>query len=332
MRHSAQHHIDPAESHTLHERVMLQSILGNAFSDDEIFYEALNGEYDIPCSSQQQKPSTDLIPNSTHQMGIPSVLAPPICRFYVLGKCRYESLCTYSHNIGIPGIQPSSDPLDAARLVDCPFFLRGNCKFGEYCRLRHASSRPASYRFRNPAVSKRYNAFSYTCGICLDDIVDSGKRFGLLTGCDHCFCMECLGEWRRSKDLDVEVTRTCPECRQPSFFIVPSITFCKGIEKQHAIVAYKHHLGKRNCKYFDGMFGSCPFGQHCFYAHVDENGHDVKKLDYRKRTSHSHTHHQVFSSLWSSYSQLLSFLRSFGWVEDDDFEWNASVEDRVGTT
>lgn len=123
-------------------------------------------------------------------------MTPSICRFYVLGKCRYESLCTYSHNIEIRDTQRPTEPsemVDAARFVDCPFFLRGNCKFGDFCRLRHAVPRPLAHRCCTPVFSKRITTYpntplsAYTCGICLDDIVDSGKRFGLLSMFPHAF-------------------------------------------------------------------------------------------------------------------------------------------------
>eukprot|EP00752_Nemacystus_decipiens_P006422 g5785.t1 len=123
------------------------------------------------------------------------------------------------------------------------------------------------------------------CGICLENIPASGKRFGLLN-CDHVYCLECLRTWRKSKGPQKDISRTCPECRKVSFFLVPSKEHLKGKAKLKAIQAYKKGLSKLPCKYHkparSGGNGSssgtnvCPFGARCFYAHLDENGNDVK--------------------------------------------------------
>jgi hypothetical protein len=100
--------------------------------------------------------------------------------------------------------------------------------------------------------------------------------------CDHCYCVDCLREWRQSKALERDVTRACPCCRMPSDYIVPSLNFCIGEEKKQVIQAYKQHLSRRECKYFNGNFGSCPFGRNCFYAHYNLQGINVKQMDVSK--------------------------------------------------
>ena len=41
------------------------------------------------------------------------------------------------------------------------------------------------------------------CGICLDIVVDKKcqqeARFGILSGCNHIFCLECIRKWRAAK-------------------------------------------------------------------------------------------------------------------------------------
>ncbi|TMW66421.1 hypothetical protein Poli38472_004186 [Pythium oligandrum] len=281
--------------------------------------------------------------NSRRQAPVPAQpLAPPpptLCRFFVLGKCRFGSRCTYSHNIPGGSDAPSHDVMAsaAATLVDCPFFQRGNCKYGDYCRLRHGQQPTAaaphgavSFQPAAPTpvattaqVSPSNQSQEFTCGICFEDIVEAGKYFGLMS-CDHCFCLDCLRSWRQSKDMEAEVTRACPACRAPSNFIVPSLTFCTGQDKEQVVDAYKRHLAIRECKYFDGTFGSCPFGPHCFYAHRDASGRDVKHLDRpRKRMRGGHSRRgdgqvpDALASLLDSYSQLFRFLESFDWEEYD---------------
>ncbi|KAG7390561.1 hypothetical protein PHYPSEUDO_007501 [Phytophthora pseudosyringae] len=279
--------------------------------------------------------------------------APPtaLCRFFVLGKCRYGSRCTFSHALPAQVSECAADETEglsaAAALVDCPFFLRGNCKYGEHCRLRHnpailpgaaatgsASTCPAPGAGRSAASSNNAatgataaagddNQHDFTCGICFDDIVQSGKHFGLLS-CDHCFCLDCLRSWRQSKDMELEVIRACPACRLPSDFIVPSLIFVTGEEKRKVVEAYKSHLALRECKYFNGLFGSCPFGPRCFYAHRDSEGRDVKHLDRPKRSTKPRRsrngHHggdAALQSLLQQYSHLFRFFEVADW---DDFD------------
>ncbi|KAF1781127.1 Zinc finger, RING-type, conserved site [Phytophthora cactorum] len=276
-----------------------------------------------------------------------------LCRFFVLGRCRYGSRCTFSHSLPAQVSECAADETEglsaAAALVDCPFFLRGNCKYGEHCRLRHnpamlpgasiaASARSAPRMGRFPAsnssatgtihsgaaaATRDDNQRDFTCGICFDDIVQSGKHFGLLH-CDHCFCLDCLRSWRQSKDMELEVIRACPACRLPSDFIVPSLIFVTGEEKRKVVEAYKSHLALRECKYFNGLFGSCPFGPRCFYAHRDSEGRDVKHLDRPKRSTksrHGRNGRQggdaALQSLLQQYSHLFRFFEVADW---DDFD------------
>lgn len=123
---------------------------------------------------------------------------PVLCRFFVLGKCKYGSHCSYSHTLPPSAANcemTEEDHLNAAAaLVDCPYFVRGNCKYGQYCRLRHyvptdtrgvaqprestaASAAPSSTNQRAVDAGER----DHTCGICFDDVVEAGKYFGLLS-------------------------------------------------------------------------------------------------------------------------------------------------------
>ncbi|KAG2531393.1 hypothetical protein BBO99_00001543 [Phytophthora kernoviae] len=308
---------------------------------------------------------------STRQNSTPGVSPATLCRFFVLGKCRYGSHCTFSHALPAQVSECASNEaeglLAAAALVDCPFFLRGNCKYGEHCRLRHdpatlsasgaARTSPPVARSSTMTNGTRSNSAAasspsdnqqdFTCGICFDDIVESGKHFGLL-GCDHCFCLDCLRSWRQSKEMEVEVIRACPACRIPSDFIVPSLVFCTGEAKRQVVEAYKSHLALRECKYFNGLFGSCPFGQHCFYAHRDSEGHDVKHLDRPKRSTKPRRGNRngnqggdaALQNLLQQYSRIFRFFEVADWddfdlvggfdsddSDDDDFDYEYGFSD-----
>jgi hypothetical protein len=132
----------------------------------------------------------------------PAPLAPPpptLCRFFVLDKCRYGSRCTFSH--ALPANAREEEQGEdmmatvAATLVDCPFFQRGRCKYGQRCRLRHApqanrggvqntsAPRPSADAAPQaaPCATATDNQEEFTCGVCLEDIVEAGKHFGLLS-------------------------------------------------------------------------------------------------------------------------------------------------------
>ena len=61
----------------------------------------------------------------------------------------------------------------------------------------------------------------------------------LLEGCDHCFCLECLREWRNTHAIRPEVARSCPECRAPSHFVTPSAVHLTADRKRLLILAYQ---------------------------------------------------------------------------------------------
>ena len=225
---------------------------------------------------------------------------PPLCHFFLLGHCVYGDQCRFSHTLPPGGLE------EARRQTPCPYYLQGNCRFGTSCLLRHDEM--DLQQLRQQQESGEIDAQSggvLTCGICLDDILivngnnchtRSVKKFGLLSGCDHVFCFDCLKTWRAannkssshrrgmgSLDDTMLETRTCPTCRAPSDFIVPSRKFCTGEEKQQVIESYKAHLATIPCKKFDGTMGSCRFGRECFYAHINARGHDVKANDKPRR-------------------------------------------------
>lgn len=65
---------------------------------------------------------------------------------------------------------------------------------------------------------------------------------------DRVCAAECLRTWRKSKGPQKDISRTCPECRKVSFFLVPSKEHLKGRAKLKAIQAYKKGLSKLPCK------------------------------------------------------------------------------------
>ncbi|EFP11752.1 hypothetical protein CRE_26745 [Caenorhabditis remanei] len=119
-----------------------------------------------------------------------------------------------------------------------------------------------------------------TCGICMENVLHKNLRFGILNGCQHCFCLDCIRQWRtrdqQSVDLDTKTVRSCPECRQHSDFVIPSLFWVEnGEEKDLLIEMYKENMRAKVCKYYTAKNvtrGQCPFGNKCFYKHQLPDG------------------------------------------------------------
>lgn len=156
--------------------------------------------------------------------------------------------------------------------------------------------------------------------------MESPTKFGLLSGCDHVFCFECLMEWRSSSTGGSEeienkkaLVKVCPICRKHSDYVLSSFTYAKtGDGKEDLMLAHKYRLSQIPCKRFqNGELGSCPFGRDCFYQHLDEYGNDVKHLDQsmqeiqeelerrkRRRQRHLQSQRQIDSELEILDAQL----------------------------
>ncbi|GJN28915.1 hypothetical protein PR202_gb17089 [Eleusine coracana subsp. coracana] len=119
------------------------------------------------------------------------------------------------------------------------------------------------------------------CSVCLDRVLSkptaAERKFGLLSECDHPFCIACIRNWRNNSPasgMDVNsALRACPVCRKLSYFVIPSVLwFFSKEEKQDIVESYKSKLKSIDCKYFDFGTGSCPFGTSCFYRHAYRDG------------------------------------------------------------
>lgn len=143
----------------------------------------------------------------------------------------------------------------------CPYFLEGKCRYGDSCWMFH------------PSEGVMEVCGDRDCGVCLLKIRGNNREFGLLMGCAHCFCLNCLRTWRGQLNVPKEIARSCPICRTPSFYIIPSATFVEDYqEKVKLAEEYRKKLMEVPCKYFDYGDGNCPFGSSCFYDHRYKNG------------------------------------------------------------
>ncbi|XP_059188398.1 makorin, ring finger protein, 4 isoform X2 [Centropristis striata] len=112
-----------------------------------------------------------------------------------------------------------------------------------------------------------------TCGICMDKVYEKNtprnKTFGILPNCNHCFCLQCIMTWRKTKDLGPDVVKRCPQCRVRSAFYVPHKLWVEGQEKETLIADFKRNFSRKRCNYYT-RYRCCPFKSECLYWHDKE--------------------------------------------------------------
>ncbi|XP_010558901.1 PREDICTED: E3 ubiquitin-protein ligase makorin-like, partial [Tarenaya hassleriana] len=190
-------------------------------------------------------------------------------------------------------VQPRDRPI-------CSFAAAGDCQRGDRCPHIHGDLCPTCgknclHPFRPEEreehtkecekKQKHVEALKHSqdieCSVCLDRVLSkptpAERKFGLLTECDHPFCIQCIRNWRSSapvSGMDVNNTlRACPICRKRSYFVVPSVVWYSTPEEKNEIInTYKAKLRSIDCKHFNFGNGTCPFGTSCFYKHAYPDG------------------------------------------------------------
>ena len=142
--------------------------------------------------------------------------------------------------------------------IPCKFFAQGTCFKGSDCNFLHESPQEIPNKIEG----------DQQCAICMENIKEKNRKFGLLVGCEHVFCLDCIREWRKQAEkISLQsAARSCPICRKTSNYIIPSDDFQIGEEKMVLDILYKEHLASLPCKYFKS-YGTCPFRENCFYDH-----------------------------------------------------------------
>ncbi|KZV98783.1 hypothetical protein EXIGLDRAFT_831997 [Exidia glandulosa HHB12029] len=220
---------------------------------------------------------------STSNAGAPT--RPPtnknrgVCRYYnVPGGCFAGQGCKFLHVAPTASLEGVMSPYDANKT--CRYYLQGYCRRGAACWFKHQvpDATPASTsRPQAPAAKPAPNdEEDHLCAICLD----KPEEYGVLEGCNHVFCKDCIHGWRDSQGKSVDViisqmNKTCPSCRQRSRFVIPCNRFPETDErKQKLIENYKASMSRVDCKYFTASRDKpfCPYGRDCFYKHELPDG------------------------------------------------------------
>ncbi|MBN3303392.1 PPARD protein, partial [Amia calva] len=125
-----------------------------------------------------------------------------------------------------------------------------------------------------------------TCGICMDKVFEKPtaqeRRFGILPNCSHAFCLGCIVTWRKTKDFQDEVIKSCPQCRVMSSYYIPNKYWVSDGDQKAALVAsFKEKCSKIRCSFFM-RHGCCPFKSECIYLHEFPRGYRPRR---RRRSS-----------------------------------------------
>ena len=179
-------------------------------------------------------------------------------------------------NVWDSGSTSSSSSLPAI----CKLYPLGKCRFGLACRYRHVDSSDikvqSSFDDFKKRVRERVESFSLTCNVCFENPLCRRRRFGMLTSCNHVFCLTCIREWRQQQEA--EFCKACPVCRMTSHFVVPTDRHVSNPERKCELIrSYQENMGQIPCTYYDFGNGKCPFGSSCFYLHINMDGSVVDK-------------------------------------------------------
>ncbi|PON81348.1 Cdk-activating kinase assembly factor [Trema orientale] len=251
----------------------------------------------LPHSSSTSSKGIAFIPGAVSELSAlsrPFVLPKPPA-----WKQEYEQ----SHfldggDVGETSVTPADLPI-------CSFAAAGDCPRGEKCPHVHGDLCPTCgkhclHPFRPDEKEehlrtcnkkhKHLEALKHSqeieCSVCLERVLSkptaAERKFGLMSECDHPFCISCIRNWRSSSPtsgFDVNsALRACPICRKLSYFVVPSVIwYTSKEEKQEIVNSYKAKLKSIDCKHFDFGNGNCPFGTSCFYRHTVKPGSYVWK-------------------------------------------------------
>ncbi|KAI4385594.1 hypothetical protein MLD38_003601 [Melastoma candidum] len=191
-------------------------------------------------------------------------------------------------------------PVHPADRAICSFASVGSCPRGEDCPHIHGDLCPtcgkhclhpfrpeerAEHATTCERKQKQLESLKLSqeieCSVCLDRVLSkpaaAERKFGILSECDHPFCITCIRNWRNSSPtsrMDVNSSlRACPICRKLSYFIVPSVIWYTSKEEKKEITdSYMAKLKSIDCKHFNFGNGNCPFGTSCFYKHAYRDG------------------------------------------------------------
>ncbi|GCC21821.1 hypothetical protein chiPu_0000211 [Chiloscyllium punctatum] len=231
-----------------------------------------------------------------------------ICKFYQKGQCAYGDHCRYDH-VRLPGSRAVgpvisrvtctpvaydavAEPATAEPTVPVKVTESGRCKKKtlelkdrDLCNRAAEKSKlfpfPPSYcnstktasHFSEPAKFA-YEDIPVKPPSYLDALANVIMVTAVYTFMGMCVkFVDCRYFILLTLSNEEHMSRSCPECRVVSEFVIPSAYWVEDKEeKDQLIEAFKQGMSKKACKYFDKGKGSCPFGGKCLYLHAYPDG------------------------------------------------------------
>ncbi|KAF5927206.1 hypothetical protein HPG69_017681 [Diceros bicornis minor] len=159
-----------------------------------------------------------------------------LCRDAIMGQCFRGERCMYVHGdiCDMCGLQVLH-PVDAVQREE---HVRA-------CIEAHEKDMELSF-----AVQR---SLDKVCGICMEVVYDranpSDRRFGILSNCNHAYCLKCIRRWRSAKHFGSRLVKSCPQCRVTSSLVIPSEFWVEEEEeKQKLIQQYKEAMRNKTCR------------------------------------------------------------------------------------
>ncbi|XP_033879838.2 E3 ubiquitin-protein ligase makorin-2-like [Acipenser ruthenus] len=196
-----------------------------------------------------------------------------LCPYAAAGQCHFGSSCAYLHG----------EVCEICTLqVLHPFDLEQRKAHEKMCMVAFELDMEKAF-----AVQFSQNK---VCTICMEVVYEkaspSERRFGILSNCNHTYCLPCIRQWRCAKQFENKIIKSCPECRVVSEFVIPSVYWVEDQEEKNRLIEeFKTGVSKKACKYFDQGRGTCPFGGKCFYMHAYPDGTRAEPEKPRKQMS-----------------------------------------------
>uniref|UniRef100_A0A8B9BX07 E3 ubiquitin-protein ligase makorin-2 n=1 Tax=Anser brachyrhynchus TaxID=132585 RepID=A0A8B9BX07_9AVES len=241
------------------------------------------------------------------------------------------------------------DPAAGSSCADgeqwCPYAAAGACHFGDRCLYLHGDvCEICGLQVLHPFDQEQRKAhemmcmatfehdmekaFAFqasqdkVCSICMEVVYEkpsaSERRFGILSNCNHTYCLSCIRQWRCAKQFENPIIKSCPECRVISEFVIPSAYWVEDQEKKNELIeAFKQGVGKKPCKYFEQGKGTCPFGGKCLYLHAYPDGTRAEPEKPRKQLSSEGT------------VRFFNSVRLWDFIEDRESRTVTSTDDQV---
>lgn len=226
----------------------------------------------------------------------------------------------------------------------CPYAAAGTCHYGESCLYLHGELceicdlqvlHPFDQEQRKAHEKMCMAAFEHdmekafafqasqdkVCSICMEVVYEkalpSERRFGILSNCNHTYCLACIRQWRCAKQFENPIIKSCPECRVVSEFVIPSSYWVEDQSKKDELIeAFKQGMGKKACKYFEQGKGTCPFGGKCLYLHAYPDGTRAEPEKPRKQLSSEGT------------VRFFNSVRLWDFIEDRENRGMPNAEER----